>query len=73
MWYKPSACRCVRGLYRKTNMHEKEVNCSMQCQLCNEHIEDVEFQFEDAFEIDGEFWHSECYAEYFGEVYEEVA
>ncbi|MBP8130204.1 MAG: hypothetical protein KA184_11555 [Candidatus Hydrogenedentes bacterium] len=45
----------------------------MQCQLCNEHIEDVEFQFGDAFEVDGEFWHGECFAEYFGEVYEEVA
>ncbi len=38
-----------------------------QCTLCNEHIEDVEFEFGDAYELDDEYWHAECYAEYFGE------
>lgn len=41
-----------------------------QCTLCNEYIEEVELEFGDALEIDGEYWHGECYAEYFGEVLE---
>lgn len=38
-----------------------------RCALCNEYIEDIEFQFEEAIEVDGEYWHTECYEEYFGE------
>ena len=38
------------------------------CTLCNETINPVEFEFDDAVELDnGEFWHAECYTEYFGE------
>jgi len=37
----------------------------MRCTLCNEHIEEVEFQFGDAVDVDEEYWHIECYAEYF--------
>lgn len=38
------------------------------CALCNETIEATEFQFGEAVELDtGEFWHVECYTEYFGE------
>ncbi len=44
----------------------------MQCTLCNEHIDDIEFELDDAFEVEGEYWHAECYAEYFGEVLEAV-
>jgi len=39
-----------------------------RCALCNEHIEDVLVQFGDAIKAQGEFWHAECYEEYFGEV-----
>ncbi len=41
-----------------------------QCTLCNEDISDMELRFGDAVELDEEFWHSECYAEYFGEILE---
>ena len=43
----------------------KEVIGLMRCALCNEHIDDVELQFGDAVEFDEEYWHTECYAEYF--------
>ena len=43
------------------------------CTLCNEVIEDVEFQFNEAYEVDEEYWHAECYAEYFGEPLEPAA
>lgn len=39
-----------------------------QCALCNEQIEDVLIEFGDAVKIRGEYWHAECYEEYFGEV-----
>lgn len=45
---------------------------SKRCALCNEHIEDVEVQFGEVQMIGDEYWHAECYAEYFGEVLEEV-
>lgn len=41
-----------------------------RCRLCNEHITEIEFDFEDAFQVEDEFWHAECFAEYFGEVLE---
>ena len=44
----------------------------MQCTLCNETIEPFQLEFDDAFKVDGEYWHVECYAEYFDEVLEEV-
>jgi hypothetical protein len=44
----------------------------MRCTLCNEHIEEVDFQFGDAVETDGEYWHGECYSEYFDEALESV-
>ncbi len=43
-----------------------------RCALCNEYIEDIEFQFEEAVEIEGEYWHVGCYEEYFGEMPEIV-
>ena len=42
----------------------------MQCTLCNEHIMENEVDFGEAVEVDGEYWHAECFAEYFGEVLE---
>lgn len=41
-----------------------------KCTLCNEDIEKVDFEFGEAVDLDGEYWHTECYAEYFGEVLE---
>lgn len=38
-----------------------------RCSLCNEVIEDIEFEFEEAIEVNGEYWHVGCYEEYFGE------
>ena len=38
-----------------------------RCSLCNEIIEEIEFEFDEAIEVDGEFWHVGCYEEYFGE------
>jgi hypothetical protein len=28
-----------------------------RCALCNEYIEDIEFQFDEAVELEGEYWH----------------
>lgn len=44
----------------------------MQCTLCNEPIEYVELEFDDAYKIEDEYWHAECYAEYFDLVLEEI-
>lgn len=44
----------------------------MQCTLCNERIDPVELEFEEAYHIEDEYWHVECYAEYFDEILEEV-
>ena len=42
----------------------------MQCTFCNEHIEENEIEFGEVYELDGECWHADCYAEYFGETLE---
>ena len=42
------------------------------CTLCNEAFEQVQIEFDEIVEIDEEFWHQECYAEYFGETLEVV-
>jgi hypothetical protein len=42
------------------------------CALCNELIEDVLIQFGDYRVVDDEYYHLECYAEYFDEVLEEA-
>jgi len=44
----------------------------MHCALCNEPIEDVELTYGDAVFVDEEYWHVECYAEYYGLALEEV-
>lgn len=44
----------------------------MQCTLCNEHIADNELAFGEAIEVEGEYWHSDCYEEYHGELLEVV-
>lgn len=38
-----------------------------RCSLCSEIIEETEFEFEEAIEVEGEYWHVGCYEEYFGE------
>ena len=40
------------------------------CALCNERIDEVQIEFDEYVELDGEYWHVECYAEYFDEVLE---
>ena len=42
----------------------------MQCRLCNEAFEQVELDFGEIVQVDDEFWHLECYAEYYGEALE---
>ncbi|GMW03529.1 MAG: hypothetical protein AMXMBFR84_46630 [Candidatus Hydrogenedentota bacterium] len=42
------------------------------CAFCNEHIEEILVHFGDVRILDEEYWHLECYAEYFGEALEEV-
>ena len=44
----------------------------MRCTLCNELIEQHELDFEEAYKVEDEFWHAECFAEYFEEQLEEV-
>ena len=45
----------------------------MQCTLCNEYIQDIEFEFGDAVMLeDDECWHIECYYEYFDEALPEA-
>ncbi len=44
----------------------------MQCTLCNEYIEESQIEFGEAYKVQGEFWHAECFAEYFDEALEEV-
>lgn len=39
----------------------------MQCRLCNESFEQVELDFGEVVQIDEEYWHAACYAEYFDE------
>lgn len=43
-----------------------------KCTLCNEHIDDVALEFGEAIELEGEYWHDECFAEYFDEQLEAV-
>jgi hypothetical protein len=51
----------------------KEVEVTMHlCALCNERIDDIQIEFDEFVELDGEYWHVECYAEYFDEVLETV-
>ncbi|GMU94375.1 MAG: hypothetical protein AMXMBFR4_34330 [Candidatus Hydrogenedentota bacterium] len=42
------------------------------CALCNETIEEVDFEIGGVEVIQGEYWHADCFAEYFEEVLEKV-
>lgn len=44
----------------------------MKCALCNEQIEASQVQLGEAKRAHGEWWHLDCYAEYFEEVLEEA-
>lgn len=44
----------------------------MRCMLCNDHIEDIDFQFGEVREIEGEYWHADCFAEYYEEALDQV-
>lgn len=37
----------------------------MQCTLCNELVDEFDIKFDGARQIEDEFWHAECYSEYF--------
>ena len=43
---------------------------AMQCRLCNEAFEQVDLDFGEVIQIEDEYWHAECYAEYFDEALE---
>lgn len=45
----------------------------MRCTLCNEEIESSDIEFGEVEIIEGEYWHADCFAEYFGEVLEEAS
>jgi len=42
----------------------------MQCRLCNESFEQVDIDFGEVVRLGDEYWHVECYAEYFDEALE---
>lgn len=42
------------------------------CALCNEPIEPFQFELGEIKLVAGEFWHLECFAEYFEVALEEV-
>lgn len=42
------------------------------CQLCNELFEQAEFDFNEVIQINGEYWHTACYAEYYDETLQET-
>jgi len=42
------------------------------CALCNEPIEEAEIQLGEVRMLGQEYWHLDCYAEYFDEVLEET-
>ena len=71
LWYKSGAC--LRNIPGVSILTIKEVNSVMQqCTLCNEHIEEFQMELGEAVEVDGEYWHADCFAEYFGEVLEDA-
>lgn len=39
----------------------------MNCQLCNEYIDEDQILFGDALKMEDEIWHTECFREYFGD------
>lgn len=41
-----------------------------QCALCNEDIDEQSLELGECIEVEGEYWHPECYAEYFDEAFE---
>ena len=42
----------------------------MHCRLCNESFSQYEVECEEVLQIGDEFWHAECYSEYFDEALE---
>lgn len=57
-----------KGKENVPNHNERTVIEMKCCALCNEAIDPVEFEGGEAVELDnGEFWHVECYTEYYDE------
>lgn len=44
----------------------------MNCALCNESFEQVEIEFGEVLKVEDEYWHTDCYAEYFEDSLEKV-
>ncbi len=44
----------------------------MHCALCNESFEQVEIEFGEVLKVEDEYWHQDCYAEYFEDALEKV-
>ena len=42
------------------------------CALCNEPINEIDFEVSSVEVSNGEDWHADCFAEYFSEVLEKV-
>lgn len=42
------------------------------CALCNDAIVDIDIQFGEYKRVDDEYWHLECYSEYFDEALQEA-
>ena len=42
------------------------------CSLCNDTIVDIDIQFGEYKRIDDEYWHLECYSEYFDEALQQA-
>jgi len=43
---------------------------AMHCRLCNESFSHSEFEFGEVIQLGDEFWHVDCYSEYFDEALE---
>jgi len=48
----------------------KEVKVTMHCSLCNEAFGQADIEVGEIIQLGDEFWHSECYSEYFEEALE---
>ena len=57
----------MRGSAGTAKTHRRGGGNAMQCRLCNESFEQVELDFGGVIQIDDEYWHAACYAEYFDE------
>ena len=55
----------MRSLFATPKNFNGVVKDKMQCTLCNETFEQIEIDFGEVLKMDDEYWHAECYSEYF--------